>query len=136
MTVTTEQAQALKLLGYGKECMDSYSTIEGILVIDEDLGRYDYNGTKLDDLAPYASYYSAPSISDALEWCMEKYGVWGGVYPQIYTREMYPEIVIMTSSGWEEKELDIANSESYPETLTALMTAVLIECEKIMKDAN
>lgn len=112
MIVTFEQAKALKELGYEKRVIVSYNCKTRNLQ-----NHVDVNANSLDD-----TYYSAPTVAEALQFIRDKYKVYctvdvdyfDGFY---YTGKYY---------NMDKIEFKHLNSfDEYPEAESALLTEVI-----------
>ena len=124
MIVTYNQAEKLKKLGFDGKVYYAYSYHEGTgnTQLISDFGFFNYNKNQDNK---FNTYYSAPSVSEALQWIREKYEVYCGIYPFMWR---YKGLAIIQDK-YNPCTVEVEPLETHPLAETALLDAVLTYLE-------
>jgi len=73
--ITFKIAKLLKEKGFDQTCQQRYikCSLDKEIIFQEDCSEYNWN-YNYDDSSN--TYYSAPTISDIVDWIYEKHGIW------------------------------------------------------------
>ena len=132
---TFEQAEKLKYLGFRKNCLHYYNydgkeKIEEAYFFDNEERVFVHD--LYEDFNDSNYIYSAPTVSDALDWIREEKGIACGAYPniEVYDEDIYPFIGYshVYYNGTEFIKGD--DFDTHPLASSALLDAVLDYLEK------
>lgn len=121
--VSLEQAQKLCAIGFNRLVDKSYNVSTG-----EIISHVHVNANALD-----GTYYSAPTVSEALDWVREKKGIECGVYPIMIPirdglrRMAYAHSAFDLNNNCKRLQLDVSlvKIDTHPLASSALLDAVL-----------
>lgn len=127
--VTLDQAQKLCAICFNRLVDKSYNVSTG-----EIISHVHVNANALD-----GTYYSAPTVSDALDWVREEKGIECGCHPYAIYEDMpdgdqhfvkwgYKYVAFQGLSEWQNMNKDVF--DTHPLASSALLDAVLTYLEQ------